>query len=59
MKYLKILSRADSLIANDDVRNVILENKTANIKSLKYYHFVLFPGKIFKVNCREEGNTEY
>ena len=35
------LSRANRLIANSDIRSVILENKTTDVKSLKYYYFVL------------------
>ena len=35
-KYLKILSRANSLIASNNIRSVILENKTTDVKSLKY-----------------------
>ena len=38
----------NSLIANNNIRSVILEIKTTYIKSLKY--FVLFPENIFKVN---------
>ena len=34
MKYLKILCQANSLIANNCIRSVILENKTTNEKSL-------------------------
>ena len=41
LRYLKTLSRANRLIANSDIRSVILENKTTDVKSLKYYYFVL------------------
>ena len=34
--YLKIISRANSLIANNNIRSVILEIETPNVKSLKY-----------------------
>ena len=34
---LKILSWDNSLIANNNIRSVILEIKTTNVKSLKYY----------------------
>ena len=33
---LKILSRANSLIANNNIRGVILEIKTTDVTSLKY-----------------------
>ena len=48
-KYLKILRRANSLIANDNIRRVILEIKTIDVKSSKYEYFVLFTEKTFKV----------
>ena len=36
MKCLVILNRANSLIANNNIRSLILEIKTTNVKSLKY-----------------------
>ena len=39
------------MIANNSIRSLILEiGKTTDLKSLKYWYFVLFPEKIFKVN---------
>ena len=40
VKYFKMLSRANKWAPNDNIRSVILENKTTNVKSLKYW-FVL------------------
>ena len=34
-----------------------MENKTTNLKSLKYYYFILFPKNIFKVNFCGKENT--
>ena len=34
--YLKILYWANSMIANNNIKNVILEIKTTDAKSLKY-----------------------
>ena len=38
----KILSWANSLIANNNIRGIISEIKMADVKSLKYQYFILF-----------------
>ena len=48
--FLKILSWANSFIPNNNIRSIILEIKTKDVKSLKYWYFILFPDNIFKVN---------
>ena len=47
---LKILSRANSLISNNNIRSVILEIKNDRRKIVKILKFVLIPENIFKVN---------
>ena len=42
-EYLQILSRANSLIMNNNIRSIILEIKMTEVKLLKYQYFVLFP----------------
>ena len=36
LKNLKVLSRANSFIANNNIRSVILKIKMTDVKSLKY-----------------------
>ena len=44
---------------HNNIRSIILKIKTTDIKSLKYYYFVLFPDNVFKISTFSGKRRKY